>query len=475
MSVYCIGFFIYYPELVVSRDATYYLLQAKNFSEGVVWAIDTSPLTGSHTQWASKYPVGTSLFLTPFYYLGDLRASFLFPLLSLVLLVLITAKWISENGKSPLFSLLVLGFPATLVLGRVPLSDLPTGVLVVLTCWLFWRGAKGSKAFSFLAGLLWVLISVVREPGTFLLTPLFLGSFFRKDRNLRYIVLGAVIGLILKFSLNKILWNEFFHNTTRGEFGIEFFLTNAAFYSMVLLFLFPAGLIAFIMYRGARWPELLICGAAYFILFSLFKHLTYYDFLKSLVNGPRYFIPFIPILAFQMAEVYPFLRRKIERKINLNNPDKMFSFIKYCWIICVLLASLCVHIFMDQFEKQGATVKNTIYAVTDDRSLIVTEESSTFTYINRLYGNRHLLGINTIRKNSKQRGISTSEIMRELIDRYRDVYIVILERYESEFWLERNKDSRGFLKNIQSMVEPIIDVNIDSNRRLLIYNVYDHK
>ena len=138
---------------------------------------------------------------------------------------------------SHLFSLLIFGFLATLVLGRVPLSDLPAGVLVALTCWFFWRGAKGSKAFSFLAGLLWVLISVVREPGTFLLTPLFIGSFFRKDRNLRYIVLGAAIGLILKFSLNKMVWNMFFRNFSRGEFGMEFFLTNAAFYSMVLLFL----------------------------------------------------------------------------------------------------------------------------------------------------------------------------------------------------------------------------------------------
>jgi hypothetical protein len=388
---------------------------------------------------------------------------------------LITAKWISENGRSPIFSLLVLGFPATLVLGRVPLSDIPAGVLVALTCWFFWRGAKGSKAFSFLAGLLWVLISVVREPGTFLLIPLFLGSFFRKDRNLRYTVFGAAIGLILKFSLDKIVWNVFFHNTTRGEFGIEFFLTNTAFYSMVFLFLFPAGLIAFIIYRGARWPELLIGGAAYFILFSLFDHLAYYDFLKSLVNGPRYFISFTPILAFQMAEVYPLLRRKIERKINFLNPDKVFSFIKYCWIIGVLLVSLCVHIFMGQFEKKGTTIKNTIYSVTGDRSIIVTEQSSTSTYINRLYGNRHLLDINTIRKYSEQRGISTSEVMGELIDRYKDVYIVILERFESEFWLERNKDSRNFLTTIQSMVKPIIDVNIDSNRRLLIYNVYDHE
>ena len=473
LSVYSIGFFIYYPEVVVSRDSTYYLLQAKNFSEGVVWTTYVDPLTDSIEKWASYLPIGTSLLLALFYFIGGLKASFLLPLISLLFLVMITAKWISENGNSPLFSLLVLSFPAALTLGRVPLSDIPTGMFVALTCWFFWQGANGRKVFGFLSGLFWVLISVFREPGIIILAPLFIGSFFRKDRNLPYIIVGAVIGIMLKLFLNKLIWNVFFHSASRGEFGIDVFLTNTIYYSMVLLFLFPGGLIALIMYRGSRWTELLLGGIAYFILHGLFNHLAYYDLLKSLVNGPRYFIPLTPILAFQMAEVYPSLKRKIERKIKFTDPNKVFSFIKNGWLMCVFLFSLSVHIFMGQFEKKGVTIRDTIYSHTSDRSLIITEQSSTFKYINNLYGKRHLLDMKTISKYSEQRETATTEIMRELLSKYSNIQIVVLERYENYFRQKKKKITDDFIKSINFMISPAIKKIIDRNRILVIYNVRD--
>ena len=152
LFIYTIGFIVFYPSIPTITDEAYYLLQAKNFAEGNITTAVVNPETGEYNQeHGGHYPIGTSLFTAPLYYLFGLKGAYLFPLLMLILTVLITAKWIFESGHSPLFALFILGYPSCLVLGRVPMSGLPSAFLVGFGYWLFWRGQNGNWVYWFLS------------------------------------------------------------------------------------------------------------------------------------------------------------------------------------------------------------------------------------------------------------------------------------------------------------------------------------
>lgn len=80
------------------------------------------------------------MLMAPWVALFGWRGAFAIPVLSLALSILITARWLRGEGPSTLFALLILGFAPSLVLGRVAISDMPSGPVVALGLWLFWRG-----------------------------------------------------------------------------------------------------------------------------------------------------------------------------------------------------------------------------------------------------------------------------------------------------------------------------------------------
>ena len=121
LLVYSIGFFTYYPTIPTISDETYYLLQGKIFSEGKITTAIVDPYTNeAYEKLGGHYPIGTSVLLAPLFYIGGIKGAYLFPLFCLILVVLVTAKWLSESGYSPLFSLFIISYPPTMVFGRIP-------------------------------------------------------------------------------------------------------------------------------------------------------------------------------------------------------------------------------------------------------------------------------------------------------------------------------------------------------------------
>ena len=169
--VYIIGYIIYYPIQITNHDELNYILIAKKilFSYNKIY----EPITGTHFQGfpIEPYPLGTSILIAPFYYFFGLKGPYLFSLITQISLVIITAIWIRNSGGNPLFSSLVFAYAPIQVLGRLPMSDIPTALLVSLGCLLFWKGYSNKKLWL-IAGFIGTSISLFRESA--LLIPLIL-------------------------------------------------------------------------------------------------------------------------------------------------------------------------------------------------------------------------------------------------------------------------------------------------------------
>ena len=125
--------------------------------EGTSSVPKLNALTGETEDfYPSRYPYGTALTMALPVALAGWRGGYIVPCFSLLAGVLLFGYWLRQEGRSPLFALLLLGYPPALVMGRVAMSDVPSLFLVILGLWLFWRGTdRGWKwwlASGFVAG-----------------------------------------------------------------------------------------------------------------------------------------------------------------------------------------------------------------------------------------------------------------------------------------------------------------------------------
>ena len=139
------------------------------------------------------------------------QGAFAVPCLCLLAMVVLTGRWIASEGRSPVFALLLLGFPAVLVLGRVAMSDVPSGALVTLGMYLFWRGLDRGygwwMAAGFVAGASWVFRA--SNPALFL--PLFVGAVLRREKKAWALVVGGLVGLTVRLSSHQLFFASAVH------------------------------------------------------------------------------------------------------------------------------------------------------------------------------------------------------------------------------------------------------------------------
>src|SRR5262249_8940230 len=108
LFVYVLSFFLLYPGAITCDDEATYLVQARLLAAGHSTVLKVNPLTGEKERYGKKYyPPGTALAMAPFIAIAGWRGAYLVPLLGVVGSILITAYWLQEEGRSPLFALLV--------------------------------------------------------------------------------------------------------------------------------------------------------------------------------------------------------------------------------------------------------------------------------------------------------------------------------------------------------------------------------
>jgi hypothetical protein len=386
-------------------------------------------------------PAGTPLLLVPLVLAGGWRAAFLLPLLCVIGSTLVLARWLHEEGRSPLFALLLLGYLPVLVLGRVAMSDLPSALVGTLGLWMFWRGLSRGRFWSLGAGVFAGASLLFRDTNPLLFLALFAGTVLRRERTAWWLGAGGILGVSLRLASGAVLHGDpFFVSDPLNTFDLISVVRNTPIYLLALLGMVPGGLAGALLYRGRRRPEILITLVAWVLLYLSYQHAGQGSgSLKQLVQGPRYFIPLVPLLAFAMAESIPRLGSRWGWGAVPLRARAARAGVRV-WIAGVALAAFAVHPALDRFNRTQASLVRALYAHTTPDAVVVTNMVATGKFLNELYGFRHVIN---------RPHLEPSEVPR-LLAESGSVQLAFLNRLDSEYYRGDAAENDAFVRGTET-------------------------
>ncbi len=439
LALYTLGFLIWRPTVITVADESCYVRQAQAFARGEITVPRRLPFSSEIVRvQPSFYPAGTSLLQTPFVLAGGWRAAFLLSLLSLIATTLLLAKWLTDAKRSPLFALLFLGYLPVLVFGRVAMSDLPSAVVVTLGLWMFWRG-NGRPGWwlgaSFFAGA----SLLFREANPLMFVFFFAGALWQRERTAWALVAGGLSGVGLRLASAAFLYGDpLFIMDPLNRFDLVSIARNAPIYLLAMLVMVPGGLAGALLYRGQRRPVVLLTVIGWLAFYFSYQHSGRESgALKQLVQGPRYFIPLVPLLAFAMAESLPRLWTRWEADAGSRRRLLHAAGVTVIglWILAVAIAAFGVHPAMDRYNRSQATIVEALYSHTTPNGAIVSNLLATQKFINELYGPRILVNRPHLKPSDLPRLLAANG----------SVQLAFLDRLDSDFYREDAAQNDAFV------------------------------
>jgi hypothetical protein len=471
LALYGLSFAFFYPLTVTNVDETGYLYQTELMLKGTFKLTKVDPLTGAtRSEPPINYPTGTSLLMLPWVALFGWRGAYAIPVLSLVLSTLVTARWLRDEGRSPLFALVILGFAPSLVLGRVAMSDVPSTAVVALGLWFFWRGLDRGAAWWLAAGFVAGASTALRTTNPVPFVPLFAGTVLRRDRNVWALVIGGLAGMAAYFvSMNWVYDDPFFSLYTRNtyKFDFETFHERLLLYGLGLLILVPGGFFFAVAYRGRRRPEIIGSFLAFFALYLAQEYSQQgYALLKRMVLALRYLIPILPLVAFAMGESVPRLwrellaRRDDEARARLERVGRvaLVSALAGLAVACVL-----VHPVFAAWSSTQAQIRDEIHRRVPAEHVFITNWAATRKFFPELQQKY---------KPIDRRSIQPQDVA-GLVDRYGQVFIVFLDRTDSEMWKHDAEASAEFVTALERAPELVVDRRVSPTDRLRIWHLHN--
>ena len=462
--VYAVGFVAFYPNAVTNDDESGYMRQAKLAIHGVGSLPKLNPLTGETEQYyPSQYPYGTALAMGVPVALAGWRGAYVIPFLSLLGGVLLLARWLQQEGRSPLFALLVLGFPPALVMGRVAMSDVPSLFVVTFGLWLFWRGSGRAWPWWLASGFVAGGSMLFRESNPIPFAPFFAGALLRRERNVWALVVGGFAGLGLRVAANQFFFQEPLYGRSRYILDLAMVPDKLPLYALALLVFLPGGLLLALLYRGRRWPELCIATAGFATAYLIQTNYTYTtSLLKNMVNTPRYLIPIAPVIVFGMAESVP---RLWQRWLDHATPARRMQLrttaatVFLAWIGGILLASFSVHPAFAYWSGKQGEIRDAIAAGIDLDAVVVTNFMATRKFLPEL--------------DMKYMAVNRTQVDVEgansLVSRYGEAYLVFLDRSDSAHWRSDAEVNAEFVRGILPAPELLYDRQLTPTDHLRIW------
>src|SRR5262245_1462656 len=472
-ALYAVAFAAFYPHVATVDDEAMYLRQARLLLAGTPTVPRIDPFTGAEEAFRpSTYAVGTAALFAPFLWAAGPRGAFVVPMLTLLAGVLATARWIADEGRSPLFALLVLGFLPALVIGRVCMSDAPSLAVVALGLWLFWRGlGKGdsekvppARGWWLGAGFVAGASLVFRPTNALLFAPLFAGSVLRRERRWPLLLAGGLAGVAVRIAAHAVHFGSAFHERATYPFAPETILERLPLYLFGLLVLFPGGLVAAFVYRGRRRPELVATVAIFFLVY-LFQAYGMIEtgLPRRVVLALRYFLPLLPVLAFAMAEVAPRVwkrrlpseperRRRVERRAGRLLAATLGS---------LAVAIVAVNVALERWNAAHARIVEVLDRHAGLDSVLVSNLAATKKFL-REVDRRYL----TVESRALR-----AEVLQTLLERHGEVVIALLDRTDSDFFRMNVRENAALIASLSPAPELELDLRVSPIERLRIWRL----
>jgi hypothetical protein len=391
--------------------------------------------------------------MVPFVWLAGWRGTFLLGLLALSAATLFTARWIANAGGSPLYALAVLGYLPAMVMARTGMSDLPSACLVAAGLWLFWPENQSAPWRKLAAGFLAGASICLREPNPVLFAIFFAGALFRRERHIAALIVGGLAGLACRPLIAQIVYgNPFYVKEHVYGFSGQYAPQNLMMYLTALLVLVPGGLVFALCYRGKRWIELILTVVAYVGIFVDWNYNgAASGGLKQWMLSLRFLIPVVPIVAFAMADTCPRWYRAIARSLSPESRSTWRRVSKGAvavWVAGIAVVGFAVNWRSELWSKLHQDVVEAVYANTNPAQPIMADLPATVKFLNELHGQRMLVDLDL---GSASNLVRRSQLLR-LLERNRIVQIVLFDRDDSEYWLNKSKDDEAFIASISQQL-----------------------
>jgi hypothetical protein len=462
--LYGVGFLAFYPNSVTNDDESGYMRQTLLLLEGKSSIPKLNALTGETEDFfPSKYPYGTALLMSVPVAIAGWRGAYVVPCLSLLAGVLLLGRWLQQEGRSPLFALLLLGYPPNLVMGRVTMSDVPSLFIVIFGLWLFWRGIGRSWRWWLASGFVAGGSMLFRESNPIPFAPFFAGALLRRERNTWALVVGGIAGLGLRVAANTYFLHNPFHYRSAYVLALSTLPERLPIYALALLVFVPGGLVLALLYRGRRWPELCISVAGFVIAYLIQFYYTFTtSTAKNMVVTPRYVIPIVPVIVFGMAESVSRLWSRWLEGAPEARRERLRTVAGGAialWIAGVGVASFAVHPAFWHWSAEQGRIRDAIAAETDFDAPVLTNFMATRKFLPEL----------DMKYLAVDRAAVDVATASSLASRYDEVYFVFLDRSDSEHWSKDARVNAEFIRDVSPPPTLIYDRQVTPTEHLRIW------
>lgn len=464
LIVYSLAFAAFYPDVITVKDESRYVHQARFYAAGITSDVREEAFTGEMVETRpGTYPFGTSTLMAPLVAMFGWRGVYGVPWIALLLGVLLTARWIADEGRSSLAALVIMGFPAALVMGRTAMSDVPSLALVSAGLLFFWRGLDRGAAWSLASGVCAGLSLTVREPNVLVFAPFYAGALVRRDRNVGALILGGLIGTAARPIGNWIIFGDpFFARASAGFFDPEALPVNLTKHLLALMVLVPGGLVAGLLYRGRRAVEVRTCVALFVGFYLVYNYSgAPSGWLKGTILGQRFFLPLLPVLAFALADFVPRLWRQISERGRHAWMRPLAGFLVAGWVIGIIGVSAGVHAYMSNWSRSQTALRNHIEAYVEFDKPLVANLNLTEKVIDRF----------DFKYVPVDREYVDLGSLMTLADRHDHFYVVLIDRAETHHFRKDSRRNEALLASLDGHVELLLEERTSPTERIRILRV----
>jgi hypothetical protein len=428
LGAFILGLAAFPPVVTLVTDESNYIRQAKAYADGHTRVQVRDGLTWEvKDELPSPYPPGTSLVQVPFVLALGWKGAAWASALALVVTVLVLCLWLRDLGLPPAFALLTLFYVPTLVLSRIGMGDVISGLVVTIGMWAFFRGEQRRWATPF-AFFIAGASTVFRDSNPIFFISFAAGALWRHRRWFVFVSCG-LLGLALRFALAQVLQGSawMLHDPYPWSFAGS--PERFGLYVLVLLVLVPGGLLAALSYRGPLRAEMRATVLLVMLFFSGYSYAGQSSgALRQLVLGPRYFIPLVPLLVVTLAEAAT--RRLAPRTLRRLTIGLSAG---------ATILAVSVHPVVRWWSTRQELLVRTFYSNTQSGSSLVTEPGAIARYINELYGERAFIDRGRI-----------APWQLPALRSLRPVQLVFLDRNDSEYWRSMSADNARYVDSVRS-------------------------